>query len=117
MSQRSNEEELELFADLLEPAAEILTDHAVRGVLNSGGKPITAVKYAIKNHKKAVIEILARIDNVPVEEYRVSAITLPLRLLELVNKPEVEELFTYAGQMSDAAPSGSPTENTEDGAN
>ena len=116
MSQRSNEEELELFADLLEPAAEILTDNAVRGVLQGGGKPITAIKYAIKNHKKAVIEILARIDGVPVEEYRISAIALPIKLLQLVNRPEVEELFSSAGQMSDAARSGSHMENTEDGA-
>ena len=115
--QRTNEEELELFADLLEPVAEILSDNAVAGVFRSGGKPITAIKYAIKNHKGAVIEILARIDGIPVEEYKVSAITLPVKLLALLNRPEVIDLFTSAEQMSDAAPSGSATENTEDGAN
>lgn len=114
---RTNEEELELFADLLEPVAEILNDNAVRSVFQSGGKPITAIKWAIKNHKKATIEILARIEGIPVEEYKVSAITLPIKLLALVNKPEVQDLFSSAGQMNDAAFSGSPMENIEDGAN
>ena len=113
---RTNEEELELFADLLEPVAEILTDNAVRSVIQSGGKPITAIKWAIKNHKKATIEILARLDDVPVEEYKVSAITLPIKLLALVNKPEVQDLFSSAEQMSGAALSGSATEVTQDGA-
>lgn len=115
--QRTNEEELDLLADLLEPAAEILGDKAVGDVFRTGGKPIVAVKYAIKNHKDAVIEILARIDGVPVKDYKVSAITLPVKLLSLLNRPELKDLFTSAEQMSDAAPSGSATENTEDGAN
>lgn len=115
--QRTNEEELELFADLIEPVAEILADNAVSGVFRSGGKPVTAIKYAIKNHKSAVIEILARIEGVPVDEYRVSAITLPVKLLALLNKPEVKDLFTSAEQTSVAAHSGSAMEVTEDGVN
>ena len=115
--QRTNEEELDLFADLLDPAAEILTDEAVRSVFTSGGKPITAIKYAIKNHKAAVLEILARIDGVPVEDYHISALALPVKLLALLNRPELKGLFSSAGQTNDAAPSGSHTENTEDGAN
>ena len=115
--QRTNEQELELFADLLEPFAEILGDKAVSDVFRSKGKPITAIKYVIKNHKAAVIEILARIDETPVEEYHVSALALPVKLLNLLNRPELKDLFTLQGQMNDAASFTSATENTEDGAN
>lgn len=115
MKQRTNEEELDLFADLLDPVAEILSDNAVANVFRSNGKPITAVKYAIKNHKQAVIEILARIDGEPVESYRVTALSLPVKILALLNKPEVKDLFTSQGMSDDAGSSSSAMENIEDG--
>lgn len=115
--QRTNEEELDLFCDLIDPCSEILTDNAVVNELRGGGNKMQAIKYAIRNHKKAVIEILARIDGVPVEDYKVSAITIPVRLLSLLNKPEVQDLFSSADQMNAAAQSASATENTKDGVN
>ena len=114
---RTNEEQLELFADLLEPAAEIITDKEVSGAIKAGEKPIKAVKLAIKNHKAAVIEMLARIDGVAPDKYHVNVLTLPVKLVNLFNKPEVQELFTLQGQTDGAAASGSATENIEDGAN
>lgn len=115
MKQRTNEEELDLFADLVEPVAEILSDAAVADVFRGGGKPATAVKYAIKNHKQAVIEILARIDDVPVDQYKITALALPVKLLALLNRPEVKDLFTSQGTNTDAGFSSPATVNTEDG--
>jgi len=118
MKERTNEEELELFADLLEPAAEIFADPAVEDAFKSGRTVASAVKVAIKNHKSAVIEILARIDGIPVAEYKVSALTLPIKLASLLGSvPEITSLFTMRGQKIDGASSGSATESTEDGAN
>lgn len=114
---RTNEEELDLFADLLEPCAEILSDKEFIAAIQGNGKKITAVKVAIKNHKKAVIEILALLDGVPVEEYHVNILALPIKLLELLNRPEVTGFLAGQGQKTDAAYSGSATANTEDGAN
>lgn len=110
---RSNEESLDLFADLLEPVAEILADAEVKEAFES--KKIRGVKVAIKKHKAEVIQILALVDGIPVEEYKVNVLTLPLKLLELLNKPEVAELFQSQGQMNFAATSGSATETMEDG--
>ena len=115
--ERTNEEELDLFCDLLDPVSEILTDRAVVDNLRRGGNKIPAIKYAIKNHKAAVIQILARIDGVPVEDYKVSAITIPVRLLALVNLPEVQDLFSLAERKNAAAQSVSAMENTKDGVN
>ena len=117
--QRTNEEELELFADLIDPFAEILTDEAVRDAFSHPKKNrITeAVKVAIKKHKQAVIEIFARIDEVPVEEYRITALSIPARLVALFNKPELKDLFLVQEQTKAAESSTPATENTEDGAN
>ena len=116
MKQRTNEEELDLFADLIEPVAEILADPEIRDNWKPGEKPVKLIRMAIKNHKREIIEILARIDDVPVDEYHVSALTLPVKVMRLVNNPEVQELFTGRDQMNVAGDSGAATGNTEDGA-
>ena len=115
---RSNEDQLELFADLIEPAAEIIGDKAVAKILQTGGKPAKAVKIAIKNHKQAVIELLARLDGVDPENYVVPGpIGLAMRLINLFNQPDIKDLFIAQGQNEIAADSGSATENIGDGVN
>ena len=114
--ERTNEEKLDLFCDLLEPVADILADAELAKLLKDGGKPIKAVKYAIKHHKSAVIEILALLDGEKPEEYKVNLIAIPIRLMNLLNDPQVQELFTSPELTSAAAGSGSATASTEDGA-
>lgn len=117
MAERTNEEALDLFADLLEPVAVMLGDKELRDIINRKEPMIRAAAAAIRNHKSEVIQILARLEEVPVEEYRVNLLALPVKVVRLLNKPEVAELFIGAGQMNVAASSGSATENTEDGVN
>ena len=116
MAERTNEELLDLFADLLEPCADILIDAKFQEQMQKTNK-LPAIKTAIKNHKQSVIQILALIDDVPIEEYHVNLLTLPIRLLDLVNKPEVQNLFSSQRQKIDGAVSGSAMENITDGAN
>lgn len=115
MAERSNDEALDLFADLLEPVAEIITDQEVIDALQNDGKWIKAIKPAIKNHKSAVVEILARVDGVEPSEYKVNVVALPIKLLNLLNKPELKELFTSQAQENAAGSFGLATENIEDG--
>lgn len=115
---RSNEDQLELFADLIEPAAEIIGDKAVAKILQTGGKPAKAVKIAIKNHKQAVIELLARLDGVDPENYVVPGpIGLTMKLINLFNQPDIKDLFTVQEQSEIAADSGPAMETTGDGVN
>lgn len=115
--ERTNEEALELFADLLEPVAEILTDPEIVGIWKSGGKKVTLVSKAIKNHKHTIVKILSLIDGIPEEEYKVNVLTLPARVLKLLNSPMFQELFTSQGQETTAGSSGSAMANTEGGVN
>lgn len=108
---RTNEEALEVFADILEPAGEIIGDEDVKRAFKAGER-MKAVKLAIKGHKSAIIEILARLDGVEPKDYKVGVFTLPAKVIALLNNPEVTGLFTGAEQNEGGASSGSATETT-----
>lgn len=112
LSDFENEDALELIADLIEPAAEIFSDQAIAEAGRKGRK-VEAVKIALKKHKKSVIEILARLDNVPVEKYSKNLVGMTIDLLELLNDKALMEVFRSQGQKVAETSSGSASENTE----
>lgn len=117
---RTNDDKLELFADVLEPVAVILADDEVTGVIKRGEPAIRVVRNAIKLHKKQVIEILARIDGVEPERYEFDPMRVTMKLLAFFNRPDVNQmvndLFTSPRKSADGASSGAATENMQDGA-
>ena len=113
LSDFQGEAALDLIADLIEPFGEIATD-ADFLKLYRGGERIQAASKVIKNHKKAIIKILALLDGVPVEEYKVNVFTLTAKLVELFNDLEAVDLFLSQGQTGDAKSSGSASVNTEE---
>ena len=112
MEHLSNEDILDRFADLIEPVAEILADSEIRAQADNRA---AVAALAIKRHKHAVIRILAITDGVPVEGYRVNPFAIPVKVIRLLNMPEVKDLFTVQAQTSGDALSGPATENTGDG--
>lgn len=112
LSEYQGEAALDILADLIEPAGEIMSDKQIGDVFKENR--FKAIGLAIKNHKKAVIQILAIMDGVPVEEYKCNVFTLPVKIIELLNDPDIVQLFTYQGQTGDANSSGSASENTEE---
>ena len=110
LSEYQGEEALELLADMIEPISEIMTDREIGEIWKMNR--FKAIKLAIKNHKRAVIEVMALLDGVPVEEYKCNVFTLPVKILELLNDPALVQLFTYQGQTGDAKSSGSATVST-----
>lgn len=118
LSDYRGEEALDVFADILEPMTEIITDEEIVKLAKTEGTPVMSfVKPAIKNHKKAIIAILARLENKPVEEYvkTLTLFTLPKQVLDLFNDPEVQSLFHSQTQtdVKSEASFGSAMENTE----
>ena len=111
LSEYQGEAALDILADLIEPAGEIMSDKEIGEVFKENR--FRAIGLAIKNHKKAVIQILATMDGVPADEYKCNVFTLPVKILELLNDPDIIHLFTYQGQMGDAISSGSASENIE----
>lgn len=102
---------IEILADLLDPIAEIAKDGEILSCVQTGQK-LKAVKFAMKRHAKTILEILAICEGVPVEDYHPSVLDIPAKLLEVVNTPEVESLFTSQVQ-TQASSFGLATESTE----
>lgn len=110
LSEYQGEAALDLLAELIEPAGEIMSDKQIGDVFKENR--FKSIGLAIKNHKKAVMQILATMDGVPVEEYKCNVFSLPVKIMEILNDPALIQLFTYQGQTGDAQSSGSASENT-----
>lgn len=113
MREMTNDQSLDMFADMLEPMSVILADKEVSEKFKHG-TIAAGVAHAIKKHKPEVIRILAATDGEPVETYKVNPVAIPFKLLRLLSAPEVKELFTFAGQTTESGSSGSAMVNTEE---
>ena len=111
LSDIRGERALDVLADLLEPAMILVKDEKFLELLDSNR--IEATRYAIKNHKKEVITILAVLDGEDPDTYDVGLLTLPIRLIQLISDKELVNLFQLQGQSSEQTSSGSAMESTE----
>ena len=109
-SELKGEAALEALADMIEPAAEIASDVHFVKCLKDGNR-MKAVELVLRNHKKAIIQILAAAEGQKPETFEVNLLTLPKKLIEVFNDPDVVDLFQLQGQ--EQTSSGSATENTE----
>lgn len=101
LSDIRNEQALDVLADIMEPTAEILADEEIKTIYRSGQPRLKLAAYVIKNHKKSVIEILARLDGEEPGTYNFSLLTLPKKVLELLNDPGLADLFTSQEQRTE----------------
>lgn len=120
ISEYKGEAAIELLADLLEPASIILTDEKVKKVIAETQEkkitPVVAVSRVLKLHKKEIIEIMARLDGVPVKKYECNIISLPKQLLEILNDEELMVFFkSQAEEMMQSESFGLRMENIEAG--
>jgi len=115
LSDIKGEEALDVLADIIEPAAEIMADKQIANMVRANVPKIKIIKPMIKNHKTQIIEILARIDGKEIDEYKnmMTLTTLPMRLIEFMNDPQMAEVFHSQVQSSQSASSGLVTESTE----
>lgn len=112
LSEFRGEEALDLLADLIEPASEIMTDKELIELFRARNMT-AAAKVALKGHKKAVLEIMALIEGEDPKTYAPSVFALPMKLLEIFNDPELLDLFTSQGQNEAQTNSGSAMVITE----
>lgn len=113
LSEFKNEEALCLLADILDPMSEIMVDKEVTDLLRTGkgDDRVKAVSLMIKNHIESVIKILAYMDGEKPEEYSFGFFTLPARILEVLNDPELLSFFTDPEIQSSGQNFGSHPEN------
>ncbi len=106
------DEALDMVADLLEPATEIMSDKDVEIAYKTS--MVKAISIAIKNHKKAVKTILALVEGEDPNTYEPSVAIIPARIYQILTDPVLQDLFTLPNQKSEEATFGSVSENTED---
>lgn len=112
LSDFKDEAALDLLADIIDPAAEIMSDKGIAEHLRNG-QTAKAIKPILKNHKQAITTILALLDGEDPGSYHFNFLALPKKLLELLNDPELMDLFQSQGQTVDNPNSGSATGSTE----
>ena len=114
LSEIKGEKAIEVFADLLEPVSNILSDEEVANAFKNDESKIEIIKKMLKKHSKDVIKAMAIIDGVPVDKYEVNFLTLPSKLMEIFNDEAISELFTSQSQNLTSEHSGSVMENIEE---
>lgn len=115
ISDIKGEAALDAFADMIDPAMEIMTDPAISAAYkNPETTRAQLVGSIVKGHKKAVITIMAILDGKDPETYadEINIFTVPAKLMEIINDPEVRSLFHLQGQKQVVVSSGSATGNT-----
>lgn len=113
LSEIKGEQAIEVISQIIEPATEIMTDVEFRDLARKRNIP-KAISVALKNHKKAVLEILAALDGEDPGNYNPSLLSIPAKLLELFNDPELMALFSSQDLTLEKRSSGPVLENTED---
>lgn len=109
LTEIKGEKAMETIADLIEPISVIVTDEKFRKLLESGNR-VKAVQYLLRHHSKNVLLCMALLNDEDPETYEPNILTLPAMLIELLNTPELVELFTSGETVTS---SGSPTESIE----
>jgi CRISPR/Cas system-associated endonuclease Cas3-HD len=115
LSEIKGENAIDVLADMLDPLTEMLADPKVKEVARSKSPTLIKASKILKYQKKAVLEMLAVLNQTPVEEFKPSLLELPIMLAELINdikeNKELISLFQSQGQMITDAPFGPATEN------
>lgn len=107
-----NEQAIEALADMFDPIVEIAGDAEIVSAARKNDKA-SAVKLMLKNHSRAIFELLAASEGTDPDEYECNMLTLPMKLLDLLNQPELSFLFPSQGQKTEPS-FGSATESTEE---
>jgi len=111
LSDIKGEAALDAVADLIDPITDLAQDKILVGLLRLKNYA-PAIKLSIKGHKKAVIRILAILNQQDPDTYEPSLVDLPKMLLDLINDPAFADLFQSQAETTEETSSSSAMENT-----
>lgn len=111
LSEIKGEEALEVLADIMEPAAVIMADERVLNTIQKEPKIVAASKI-IKWHTKEILTVLAYLNQEDPETFKPSLLALPKMVIDLMNDPELTDLFQSQGLTTEGESSISASENT-----
>ena len=117
LSDIKGEAALDAFADMIDPAMEIMTDPDVSAAYkNPETTRAQLVGLIVKGHKKAVITIMAILYGKDPETYadEINIFTVPAKLMEIINDPEMKSLFPLQVRQKTSESFGPATVNTQE---
>ena len=112
LSEYKNEQAIELLADIIEPLGEILSDAELKNAFKAKVKLTKFAKIILKKHKSEVVEILAALDGKEVEDYECDIVSVPMKLLEILNDPMLLDFFASQPKTKHEQSSGAVMEVT-----
>lgn len=93
LSEIKGKEAIETLANLMEPISKIASDEEIQNAVQSK-QPMPAIaKKLLLKHPDEVIEVLALLDGADPKTYEPSLLSLPLKLMEVLNDEDVKTLF------------------------
>lgn len=110
LSDYKNEEAIDVLADLLDPISKITSDKDVERAVKAKLPLALIAREALKRQKRAVIEAVAVLHRSTPEEYEFTIPSLLADMLDILNDPDMVQLFTLPDT---EASSGSATANIE----
>lgn len=113
ITEMRNEEALDLLCDILDPTSKIVQDKDLAKAIIDKKSKVECIKIAIKNNKKEIIEILARIKGVPVEKYDANLMQMMSEIFDVLNDKELLDFFTSQRLSEGEKSSSQPMANTE----
>ncbi len=114
LSDFKGKQAVDVIANIMVPAFHIMSDEKMRNMWNVEHRNVAeCCAYALKTHTTYVLDIYEAL----AKEKRNKATPAKIisLLLDIINDPELKDLFSLQGQTGALTPSGSATENTEDG--
>jgi hypothetical protein len=98
LTEIKGERAIDAMADVLEPLSLIFADAEIQRSIKSEEPKLLLIKKILKAHKREAIQIMAILDGEKPETYDINLLKIPMKMLEIVNDPEIQSLFTYQGQ-------------------
>lgn len=117
ISDIKGEAALDAFADMIDPAMEIMTDPAISAAYKKPGTTMAQlVGMIVKSHKQSIIKIMAILDGEDPETYadKINILTVPAKLMEIINDPEMKSLFPLQARQKTSESFGPATVNTQE---
>lgn len=112
-SEIKGQKAIEVLGDLLEPSIEIMSDERVSKAFKDEKPILETAKIILKEHSESVVEILAALDGVPVEKYECNILSLPSKLLEILNDEALISFFQSQVQTGAVKSSTPVSKNTK----
>lgn len=109
LSDFKDEKAVEVVADLLEPIEKIAINPKMENA--KGGSILGFARAMLKNNQRETMDMLAILSDVDPAEYHCTAATVVFDVLNMLNDPDLMQLFGLRRQTP--ASSGSASESTE----